>query len=139
MKALTKESIFKLKDIKTVKVEIPEWGGFLWVKTMTGTERDSFEAGMIEQRGRNRNMNFQNMRARLVALVVVDKAGKHLFGKNDVIELGNKNAKALDRVFTVAQKLNGITPEDVEELTQELADSPFDSSASDSPSNLEKL
>ena len=135
MNALTRESILGAEDSKTERVEIPEWDGYLFVKNMTGTERDNWEGGMVEQRGRNRNMNFQNMRARLVALVAVDEDGNHLFRKNDVIELGKKNAKALDRIFTVAQKLNGITAEDVEELTQELAEDPFDSSASDSPSD----
>jgi hypothetical protein len=31
-----------------------------------------------------------------------------LFTDAEVAELGNKSAKALDRVFTIAQRINGI-------------------------------
>jgi len=71
---------------------------------------------MIDQKGKNRQNNMANLRARLVALSVVDDKGTRIFTDDDVKALGKKSAKALDRVFSVAQRLNGIGESDVEEL-----------------------
>ena len=131
MELLNREAILGAADLLTEKVEIPEWKGYVNVKTMTGTERDKFESDMLEQRGRKSSMNLKNYRARLCSLVAVDDNDERIFSNADAAELGKKNAKALDRIFAVAQKLNGLSPEDVEEATQGLEDSPFDDSASD--------
>lgn len=129
--ALSREAILGAEDLLKERVEIPEWKGYLNVQTMTGTERDKFESDMLEQRGRKSSMNLKNYRARLCSLVAVDDNGERIFSNADAAELGKKNAKALDRIFSVAQRLNGLTPEDIEESTKELEDNPFDGSASD--------
>ena len=51
---------------------------------------------------------------------------------HDLIKaLSEKSAAALQRVFEVAQRLSGITDDDVEELAEGLEDIPFEGSASD--------
>lgn len=130
-KQLTKEMILEADDLSSVKVDVPEWNGYLYVRSMTGAERDMFESSLIEQRGKSRKMNMANVRAKLVTLVATDEEGNRLFTNRDVEALGKKNAKALDRIFTEARKLNGISDEDIEELTKELEDNPFDGSVSD--------
>lgn len=115
---LTRDQILEAHDLGTEEVKVPEWGGSVLVKAMNGMERDKFEASMIEGRGKKQRTNFENMRARLVALAVVDDKGERLFSDADVAALGKKSAAALDRVFTVAQRLNGITAEDVDDLTK---------------------
>lgn len=62
--------------------------------------------------------NMKNLRAKLVALTIVDEEGNRIFSQQDVNLLGKKSALALNRVFEVAQRLNGLKPEDVEELTK---------------------
>lgn len=131
--ALSREAILGAEDLPTEKVQIPEWKGYLNVKTMTGTERDKLESDMLEQRGRKSSMNLKNYRARLCSLVAVDDKDKRVFTDDDAIELGKKNAKALDRIFSVAQRLNGLTPEDVEESTRGLDENPSEGSVLDSP------
>ena len=69
--------------------------------------------------GKNTKMDLRNMRAKLVALTVVDDKGKRLFrGDADVNALGRKSAAALQRVFEVAQRLSGLSDEDMEELAK---------------------
>jgi hypothetical protein len=63
-------------------------------------------------------MNLKNIRAKLVALTVVDEEGNRIFSDSDASALGKKSAAALDRVFEVAQRLSGLRPEDVEELSK---------------------
>lgn len=114
---LTREQILNADDLKTQEVECPEWGGTVVVKMMTGKERDAFEASLSDG-GRNPKVKYDNIRAKLVAMTVIDESKKLMFTIADVETLGNKSAAALDRVFTVAQKLCGLTKEDVDELVK---------------------
>lgn len=117
---LNREAILQSSDLKTETVSVPEWGGEVLVKGMSGTERDAFEAGNILRKDKNGKPGFElnavNIRARLCSLCIVDETGKRLFTDTDVEALGRKNAAALHRVFEVAQRLSGLTKADVEEL-----------------------
>ncbi len=118
MALLTRDQILKAQDLPSEDVPVPEWGGTVRVRALTGAERDAFEQSIVEQRGRSTRMNLQNLRAKLVALTVVDEEGNRIFSDSDAKLLGKKSALALNRVFEVAQKLSGLTSEDVEELTK---------------------
>jgi hypothetical protein len=113
---LGREAILGALDIKTEDVAVPEWGGTVRVKGLTAGERDAFESTILVMRGKRRELNMLDMRARLVSLSLVDEAGSRLFTKNDVAALAEKSASALDRVFEVAQRLSGITDGDMEDL-----------------------
>lgn len=111
---LTRDQILGVPDIMREDVDVPEWGGTVCVKGLSGTERDAFEASMV---GRNGAMKLDNIRAKLVSLAVVDPdTGESLFSVGDVAILGGKSAAALNRVFGVAQRLAGLTESDIEEL-----------------------
>lgn len=118
MAILNRDAILGADDMETIEVEVPEWGGSVRLRTLTGGERDKFESDMIDQRGKSNKMNLVNLRARLVALCAVDETGKRMFGDSEITKLGAKRASVLDKLFTAAQKLNGMTQEDVEELTE---------------------
>lgn len=130
---LTRDAILNASDIETEEIEVPEWGGVVRVRGLSGTERDQFEQSMVEKRGKKREVNLANVRARLIALSVVDAQGNRLFGDADVAALGRKSAAALERVFDVARRLSGLNDEDVDELAQELTEHPFGDSSSTSP------
>lgn len=106
---LTKEAILSADDLPRERVSIPQWGGDVFVRTMTGTDRDAFETSLIGKEGR-----MENVRARLVSLTLCNEVGTRIFGDEDITALGAKSAKALDRVFAVAQRLNGIGVDQVD-------------------------
>lgn len=130
MALLSREAILQAEDLPRETVHVPEWGGSVFVRAITGEERDTFEAGLIEIKGKDRRHNFRNMRARLVALSVCDAEGQPVFTEKDVALLGRKAAAALDRVFAVAQRLAGLREEDVEELGKPSESDPSESSRS---------
>ena len=103
MNLLSKENILAANDLPMESLTIPEWGGDVMVRTMTGADRDALEASLIGKEGR-----MENVRARLVSLTLCDAGGVRLFTDAEVAALGNKSARALDRVFTIAQRINGI-------------------------------
>lgn len=115
---LSRDQILGAKDLITEDVDVPEWGGMVRVKGLSGAERDRFEASIIGENTKNKRRNLANLRARMVSLTVVDAEGKTLFRPNDVEALGAKSAAALDRVFDVAMRLAGMRDEDVDELTE---------------------
>ena len=109
MVILTKDAILAADDLPKERVNVPEWGGDVYVRTMTGTDRDAFEASLIGKDGR-----LENVRARLVSLTICSESGDRLFTDDEIAARGSKSAKALDRLFAVSQRLNGIGAEQVE-------------------------
>jgi len=110
---LTRDQILKAKDRKTETVKVPEWGGEIIVATMSGHDRDAFEASIVTSEGKT---NLQNMRAKLVAACAVDADGNRLFKPADIEALGGKSASALDRIAQAAQRLNRLGDKQLEEL-----------------------
>jgi hypothetical protein len=127
---LTRDDILQAQDITIEKVEVPEWGGEVFIKGLTGTERDFFESTIVLFRGKAQQMNLQDVRARLASLTICDVDGNRLFTEQNVRALGEKSAAALQRVFRIAQRLSGLSNEDVLELTEGLKQSPLEDSAS---------
>ena len=109
MNILSKDAILAADDLPRETVNVPEWGGEVLVRTMSGTDRYAFEASLLEKDGR-----MENVRARLVALTLCDSQGDRLFDDSEIAALGRKSARALDRVFSVAQRLNGIGVDQVD-------------------------
>ncbi len=128
---LKRDDILQANDIEKELVEVPEWGGSVFVRGMTGAERDKFESSIIEQRGKDQRVNMANVRAKLAFMTICDENGNRLFDEKDVQSLSQKSAAALQRVFIVAQRLSGIGEEDIKELAEELEENPFEDSASD--------
>jgi len=116
-------------------VEAPEWGlpGGLFVRVMSGTERDAWESSLVGGTGKNRKADLANIRAKLVATCLCDAAGGRVFMQADVVALGRKSSKPLDRIFSVCQKVNGLSDDDVDELAKNSDGDPSDDSGSDSP------
>lgn len=116
MGVLTREAILAADSLPKELVQVPEWGGDVYVRAMTGAERDSFEASFVGADGKVRKLD--NIRAKLCALSICDEGGSRLFSDADIIALGKTSASALQRVFKVAQKLSGLGDDAVEELAK---------------------
>jgi hypothetical protein len=108
--------ILAAKDIKTERVDMPEWDLSVLVRGLKGIERDAFEESCYIGRGKDRQENFVNLRANLVARSIVDEDGVRVFSDDDIVALGEKSAAALDRIFAVAQRLSGLGQKDLETL-----------------------
>ena len=113
------------------KVDVPELGGFIYIRAMSGVERDAWEKSLITGRGKRRDVDTTNVRAKLVARTATDEKGQRLFDDGDAAALGNLRVDALTKLFAVAQRLSGVTDEDVEELGKHSAPA----AGSDSPTS----
>ncbi len=112
---LGKESILSANDARIDRVDVPEWGGEVCVRAMTGKQRDAFESAVSARRDKDGNMNAAGLRALLCSLAICDEKGALLFGEKDIPALESKSAAALQRVFDAASTLNGLGVQAVEE------------------------
>lgn len=115
---LDRKSILDARDAKLEKVEVPEWGGSVFVRVLSGTERDAFEASNVRISGKGKDRRIDpvlgNYRARLAVLAVCDEKGERIFSDEDAGAVGKKNAAALDRIVEAAHRINGMGEDSVE-------------------------
>ena len=116
MKRLSRAD-FAAVQCPTKVVNIPVLGGDVLVRGMTGVERDAYESSMFTGKGKSRDINMRNVRAKLVVACACDlETGERLFTDADIDFVGAMPAKVLDPIFTAAQQLSAISEEDLETL-----------------------
>ena len=123
---LDRAAILGQTRLPIMEVEVPEWGGKVFIRVMTAGERDRFES-------KQRKDEFTNLRARTVAACVCDSSGNLLFTEADIPELTKLHAKALDRIFEKAIPFNGIGSDDIAELKKNSDPTMSEDSSSSSP------
>lgn len=120
MGCLTREQILATA-VKREYVEVPEWGGGVYVMEMTGAQIDEWEQA-ISLTGR------ENARAVTLVRCVVDESGARLFQDGDAAELGTKSGLALSRLAEVFRVLNKLgKPEEEKALGNSEPDRSADS------------
>lgn len=116
---LTKEQILQANDKRVEKVECPEWNGFVFIRSLTADQRDSYEQSLADAK------TVIGARAKLVAACMCDKDGKTVqWTPAEVEALGRKSAAVVDRIADRCMVINGMRAEDVEaaEKNSEKAD-----------------
>jgi hypothetical protein len=122
--ALSKAKILAAKDVKLSEaIPVPEWGGDVYVRTISGTERDKFEEAYSEQK-------MKAFRVRFLVLTLADESGERLFGDADIDALGNKSSVVINRLFDKAWQHNAFTDAAVEALGNDSPTAPSDGSTS---------
>lgn len=104
---LDRAAILTAEDIEHRIVPVPEWGGAVRVRGMTGSERDSYDAESYRM-GQAGAAAITDFRVRRVARCLVDADGKRLFTDADVVALGKKNGAVIDRLDDVVAELSGL-------------------------------
>jgi hypothetical protein len=114
---LTKDQILQADDTQYRDVDVPEWGGSVRLRAISGADRDQYEMAMARAREKG-NLDKANFRAVLLSRSICDEGLKPIFQPRDIHELGKKNARILDKLFDVAAELAGIREADKEEAEE---------------------
>lgn len=134
MASLTKAELLKAAasiNVPREAVEVPELGGVVYLRGMTGRERDAWEQSLVQRRRGGRvDFRLENVRARLVCKCLVDEQGAQLLQDSDAEVLGGLRVDVLSRLYDVAQRLSGVTDEDVDELKKSIGAGAGDASSS---------
>lgn len=112
LQALGREAILAKTDLVVQRVDVPEWGGFVYVRNLGGTDRERYLESLHVTVGKGkdarREIRVIEASAKLAALTICDKNGNRIFSDTDVRELGTKSSAALERCTDAAAKLNGL-------------------------------
>ena len=104
---------------KQVVVSLPDNGVEYTLRELSGTERDKFEAWTFSEVDGKRTIMTTYMRARLVALCLVDESGHRMVSDNEITALSDGTpSSVLNTLFAAAQKLNGLDGAAVEDATK---------------------
>ena len=117
---------------KTVSVLFPEYDTEYRLREMSGTDRDKFElaAFKYDDEGK-RTVDALYLRARMVALCLVDEANVRLYADDEIHMLSDEiPASVIAELFVAAQKLNGLDGAAVETAAKNSASVPADASPS---------
>jgi hypothetical protein len=134
MSLLSREDILKADDLDTRDVDVPEWGGMVRVRELSGTARDEYDASKLQRQADGSfDVNLANQRAKLAARCIVGDDGEPLFNELDIGRLGQKSAAALERVCQVAAELSGLGEQAEDDAGKDSAPPPNDETGSTSP------
>jgi hypothetical protein len=115
--ALDSKSIIAANDARLEKVHVPEWGGDVFLRVISGTDRDRFEEAYADQK-------MKAFRIRFLLLTICDEDGERLFKDEQSEALGKKSSVVINRLFEAAWKLNAFTQEAIDELGESSAADP---------------
>ncbi len=120
---LSREALLAKEKLEIVKVDLGN-DEYVFVRQMTGRERDAFEASLVEIQesatpgGKPIVIQRQDdFRAKLAVHSVCDESGELLLKADDYAVLStNISARRLEAIVNVAQSLNRISEEDRDNL-----------------------
>lgn len=96
---------------------------YVFVRQMTGHEKNVWEMSQLKQSGAGKNTQYNvtldEYKAKLAVVTVCDEEGELLFEPEDYKKLSmNISATKLEKIVDVAQRLNTITEEDREVIVK---------------------
>ncbi len=125
--ALDRSAILGVHDREVVAIEMPEWGGRVYLRSITAAVREKWEIAISGEARR------VNIRAKYLILALCNEDGDLLFDDNDILKLDEKAAAPMERLFDVALRMNGMHPDSAAELEKNSPAGPAGASPSSSP------
>ncbi len=111
---LTREQILNAVDCELTKVEVPEWGGEIYIKSLSGAESEQ-----LKEATENSDLTDAEKMAVTLAISIVDENGHPLFTRDDMVELSKKSFRVLVRLIDKFNEVNGFT-QSVEDTAKNL-------------------
>jgi Phage tail assembly chaperone len=121
---LDRDTILSKKNLRSETVDVPEWGGEVVVRELTGRERSIYEAGFSdsvagdfrEQTLTEKTKRFEDLRAKIIVMATIDDKGSRIFKDSDIDAVNELSGSALDRLASVIMRLSGYTKDEQDRL-----------------------
>jgi hypothetical protein len=139
MSLLSREQLLTKQTPTIKKIELLTPDEFVYVRQMSGRERDIFERSLlIEVEDKQGNITYkrvlEDFRAKLATHTVCDENGVLLLKSSDASTLSESMlAACLEKIVDAAQELNRITEKDKEALIKNSVASQTAGNTSESP------
>jgi hypothetical protein len=142
MGLLTKKVLLQKEKLEVIRVDLGN-DDYVYVKQMTGRERDNFERSLVRETKDTQGklsgyvQSLEDYRAKLAVVTICDEDGNLVLEARDYVTLSQSiSAVKLDKIATAAQKVNGMSEADKEDLIKNLEVGQADNFSSDSVENL---
>lgn len=119
---LDRRALLSKEKLEIVKVELDK-DEYVYVKQMTGRDRDYFEQSLIVEKKNEKgevigyDRATEDFRAKLAVITICDENGKLLLQPGDFRTLSeNMSAARLDKIINAAQEINKISEVSKENL-----------------------
>lgn len=134
---LTKDAILQAQQgLRRVQVDVPEWGGLVYVAELTGRQRDALDTALDEHRDdEGKIKSLAVYRALIVIHTVVDAEGCRVFGPDDLDRLLKFSSRPMERIRIAADAINGLTAEEIEVIRKNCGSPVGPDSGSSSPTD----
>lgn len=138
MALLDRKALLAKEKLEVTKVDLGN-GDYVFVRQMTGRERDRFEQSLVKE---NKNVeggyekSLDDFRAKLAVCTVSDEDGNLILQPGDFGILSqNMSAAKLEKIINTAQRINKISEDDKENLVKNSEAVQDGNSTSDSVEN----
>ncbi|MGH7206836.1 MAG: hypothetical protein ACREI2_11575 [Nitrospiraceae bacterium] len=119
---LSREQILaSRKDRKPVRLEVPEWGGEVYVRVLSAADQMAISEGLPPSK----------VPIRILLHCLVDEGGERIFADGDQDELAREDFPIILRVFSFVAKLNGLSTKELDEAMASFEIAPDEASSSD--------
>lgn len=122
MALLNREALLKRQELATKQVFL-EGEDYVYVRAMTGYERDLFEQSILKEKVDEKgefvgyDRVSENFRSKLAVLTICDEKGDLILNPDDYQQFSKSiSIINLEKIIAEASELNKITPKDKEEL-----------------------
>lgn len=135
---VTKEQLRAVVDAARAKpvvesMDVPELGGTVYVRGLTGKQRDVWEQWCVVGEGRNRVL--KNVRGKLLARTLCNEDGARICADQDADWLGDLPGAIISPLYDLAARLSGISEQTKADLEKYSEAEGSGASSSDSPSS----
>lgn len=111
---LNRDAILSAKDCELQPVEVPEWGGTVYIQPLSGSERAEWESYVVSMTHKGKPMPGANLREVVLVKAIRDENGERMFTDEDIPALARKHGGVIDRLFDIASKSSGLDQKDIE-------------------------
>ena len=121
---LTRSMILASEYPKPIEVDIPEWGGKVFIRYITADEREEWESlDWVQTANGTLKYNKEHIRARFLAFCLADENGDLLFSQDDIDVLSKQPAHIISGLYQIARQINVVGDDDILELAKNLSKS----------------
>lgn len=146
MNLLTREALLGATGCPEEAAYVPGLNSWVVVRGLTGESLDAYHQAITVGKGKNRDVNIANLRTKLLVLSLYTAVpvpgtkdqftgGVRLLTPDDAPALSKIRGDVIGQLFPIAQKLSGMSDEEVDELGKPSATTNSGTSSSGSPSN----
>lgn len=117
MKSLTFDDILAAQDLKVKELEVPEWGGSVWIREFNGLTRNEFADRF--KRAESDQKQLLSLQYDLIASCLCNEDGALLAPDKKLAQkLAEKNARVTDRILREIMALNALSSTAIEDAAK---------------------